>query len=254
MANFQSSPVSSYMSRPILGVQAKASALEADRLLDEHDVSALGVFDDDRLVGVISRTDLLDAASGELGETFSVPDEPVRRHMTPDPVMVGADTPLRVVAKRMLDERIHRVFVEEGGEPVGVCSTRDLMRAVYDARVTQPSIEIATKGVVKVKADDSLSLAVSRLDVSNKHGLVVVADGWPVGIFAQVDALAARARDPRTPVEEVMSLMVLALPPTIPLYVAAGQALALGARRILLVDEHQLQGVVSTFDFARVVR
>lgn len=100
---------------------------------------------------------------------------------------------------------------------------------------------------------DPLSLATQRLDLSNKHGLIVVEDGWPVGIFAQVDALAARARDPRTHVEEVMSLKVLVLPPSIPLHRAAGQALAMGVRRILLVDE-RLEGVVSTFDFAGVVR
>lgn len=253
MASFNT-PVSEYMSQPILGLPLTASALEADRLLDEHEISALGVLDGERLVGVISRTDLLSAASGELGETFSIPDEPVKRHMTADPVTIDASTPLAAVAKRMLAERIHRVFVTRGGAPIGVCSTRDIMRAVYDQRLAQPAIEVATRGVVKVKVDDSLSLAVSRLDASNKHGLVVVDDGWPVGIFSQVDALAARAHDPRTPVEDVMNLRVLALPPNIPLYVAAGQALALDVRRILLVDRHEIQGVVSTYDFARVVR
>ena len=82
----------------------------------------------------------------------------------------------------------------------------------------------------------------------------MVDEGWPVGVFSQVDALAARARDPRTAVDDVMNLRILALPPNIPLYVAAGQALALEVRRILLVDDREIQGVVSTFDFARVVR
>lgn len=145
MASFKT-PVSEYMTQPILGVPTTASALEADRLLDEHAISALGVLDGDHLVGVISRTDLLSAASGESGETFSIPDEPVKRHMTADPVTVDVSTPLDAVAKRMLADRIHRVFVTKDGVPIGVCSTRDLMRAVYDQRIAQPAIEIATRG------------------------------------------------------------------------------------------------------------
>ncbi len=246
--------VSEYMSTPILGVAPGASVLEADRLLEEHGVSALGVLEDGALVGVLSRTDLLDAASGESGQTFSLPDERVRAIMTARPITVDEATPLDAVARRMLEQRIHRVFVTRDGAAIGVCSTRDLMRAVYDEKVAQPAIEIATTGVVKVSVDDSLSLAISRLDASNKHGLVVIDDGWPVGTFAQVEALEARARDPRTPVGEVMNLLVLSLPPSIPLHVAAGQALALDVRRILLVDEWRIQGVVSTYDFARVVR
>ena len=253
MANFKS-PVSEYMSSPILAVSPHASALEADRLMEDRQVSALGVMDGDELVGVISRTDLLDAASGEPGQAFSLPDEAVRHLMTPEPIRVDADAPLDAVAKLMLGERIHRVFVDRDGAPVGVCSTRDIMRAVHDKRVTTPAIEIATTGVVRANVDDSLSLGISRLDVSNKHGLVVVDGDWPVGTFSQIDALEARARDPRTPLEDVMNLLVLALPPSIPLYRAAGQALALNVRRILLVDEMRIKGVVSTFDFARVVR
>ena len=66
--------------------------------------------------------------------------------MTPEPIRVDADAPLDAVAKLMLGERIHRVFVDREGAPVGVCSTRDIMRAVHDKRVTTPAIEIATTG------------------------------------------------------------------------------------------------------------
>lgn len=253
MPNFKT-PVSGYTTSPILAVGPDTSATDADALLDRESISAVGVMDGDALVGVLSRTDLLNAASGELGEAFSLPDGPVRELMTPDPITVDEATPLDAVARVFLKERIHRVFVTRDGAPYGVCSTRDLMRAVHDKKVSQPAIEIATKGVVKVKVDDSLSLAIERLDASNKHGLIVVDGEWPVGTFAQVDALIGRARDPRTPVEDAMNLLVLSLPPDIPLYRAAGQALALNVRRILLVDEREIQGVVSTFDFARVVK
>ena len=246
-------PVAQYMSTPLFSVAPNTSAIEAERMLETHLVSALAVQEaDGSLVGVVSRTDLLDAAAGETGETFRLPDVPVKDLMTKDPVRVDAGEPLENVARVMLKSHIHRVFVEKEGAVTGVLSSRDLMRAVKDRREATPAIEIATKSTVRVKVDDTISLAVERLDVSNKHGLIVVDGEWPVGTFSQVDALRARARDPRTAVEEVMNLLILVLPPNIPVYRAAGQALALGVRRILLVDD-RVEGVLSTFDFARVM-
>jgi len=252
MTNF-AAPVTEWMSTPIHKVDKKTPAIDAERVLTEHSISALGVTDGNELVGVVSRTDLLSSSSAEPGETFRVTDAPVSELMTANPIIVTDDTPLSDVAKLMLKERIHRVFVEQDGAARGVVSTKDLMRAVVEKRVKTPVIEIATKGVVKVQPTDPIALAVERLDLSNKHGLVVADGHWPIGTFSQLDALECRARDPRTEVEEVMNLHILCLPPDLPLHRAAHQALTLGVRRIILVD-HEIVGVVSTFDFARIVR
>jgi len=247
--------VSAFMSTPVHSVPLDATAIEVDRALEQHGISATGVVDaSGALVGVLSRTDLLQSASGVSGQTFELAKSTAAELMTPDPITVSDDTSLEATARVFVKKRIHRVFVERDGQTVGVLSTRDLMRAVMEKRVRTPAIEIATRSIVRVEASDSLALAVDRLDVSNKHGLVVVDEGWPVGTFSQNDALLARARDPRTRIDEVMNLRVLSLPPSIPIHRAAAQALALGVRRILLVDEREIAGVLSTFDFARVVR
>ena len=175
--------------------------------------------------------------------------------MTESPTIVASETQLDQVAKRMIAERIHRVFVTGAdGAVSGVVSTRDLMRAVVDAGVSTPAQEIATKALVRVEPDDSIALAVDRLERSNKHGLVVVEDGWPIGIFSQYEALLSRARDPRTSVDQVMNLRVLSLPARMPLARVAAQALELGVRRVLLLDGDSAVGIVSSYDFARVVR
>lgn len=252
MSNFVS-PVSEWMSSPVHMVDRSTPADDAERLLGQHGISALGVSDGGTLVGVVTRTDLLATSSAEPGETLRLSTAPVGDVMTKNPVTVTPDTPLSRVAKMMLDQRIHRVFVERDGSPVGVLSTRDFVRVVLEKRVRTPVVEIATKSVVRVSPEDPLALAVDRLEVSNKHGLVVVEGGWPLGTFSQVDALIARARDPRTPVEEVMNQRILAVPPSLPLHRAAQQALAMDVRRILVV-ENGIVGVLSTFDFARIVR
>jgi CBS domain-containing protein len=60
-----------------------------------------------------------------------VPNEPVRKFMTPDPVTVAADTPIRVLARLMVDAHIHRVVVtNKAGKPLGIVSSTDILAAL----------------------------------------------------------------------------------------------------------------------------
>ncbi len=247
-------PVREHMSCPVRTLPPSAPLDEADQLLHEHDHSGLAIVDDaGRLIGVLSRTDLLRTSSYGRGRTLVLPKGTVLDVMTPSPIYVDASTELRVAARRMRDERIHRIFVEDGGELVGVLSTRDLMRAMVRGGVSEPLGELAHGALVTVKADDPLALAADRLDRANKQGVMVVEDDWPVGIFDQRIALASRGMPPETRVDEVMSVRVVTLPAHMPLSRAAAQALALKVRQILVIRERGTTGLVSGLDFARFV-
>jgi CBS domain-containing protein len=58
-------------------------------------------------------------------------DDEVRHLMTADPVMIGPDTSLRIVARVMIDAHVHRVIVvDEGQRPIGIVSGTDILAAV----------------------------------------------------------------------------------------------------------------------------
>ncbi|MGB5192098.1 MAG: CBS domain-containing protein [Polyangiales bacterium] len=254
MANFEI-PVTDYMTTPVETVRIGESLITANELFVGQGVSALGVVDDNgALKGVISRTDVLHAAIYTHGETFRVPDRPVEELMQSPALTVSPDATLADAAKLMLKNRVHRVFVTRGDEPEGVLSTRDLMRAVREKRLKAPIAEIASRSVVKVKAEDPIALAVDRLDLSNKHGLVVVEGGFPVGVFDQACALESRRLPPSTAVEHAMDVRILILPGEIAMGRAAEQALSMNVRRILIEDDLGVSGIVGGLDFARVMR
>lgn len=247
-------PVDEYMTSPVHTIRIGESLVSANDAFILHGVSALAVVDQHGVLkGVVSRTDVLRAAVYRTGETFRVPDRPVEEIMQSPAVAVELGTPLSQAAHAMVKERVHRVFVTESGSIAGVVSTRDLMRAVVDKRIKTPISEIASGSIVKVKAEDPIALAVDRLDVSNKHGLVVVEGDFPVGIFDQARALEARRLPPATPMEHAMNVHILILPPGLSLGRAAEQALAMNARRILIEDERGVTGIVSGLDFARIM-
>jgi CBS domain-containing protein len=64
-----------------------------------------------------------------------VVDEPtvkVREIMTPVIIEVGEDTPVAEVAAKMIESRVHRLFVTRDEKVVGIITALDMMRVVRD--------------------------------------------------------------------------------------------------------------------------
>jgi CBS domain-containing protein len=107
--------------------------------LAEQHVSGLPVVNHrDRLVGVISMTDVLQLLSeaSDAERRGAVLDATlVREIMTAKPVTVDPDTDVHDAARQMLYGEIHRLFVEYDGALVGVVSQTDIVGAVAGAKL-----------------------------------------------------------------------------------------------------------------------
>ena len=115
------------MHRGVIICWADEQLIDVARRLCEYDINALFVLDDSgRAVGVISQTDL---ARAYVGKDW--------RHRTADEIMatnvvtITGDIPLDVAIRLMLDKRIHRLLIVQGGRtpnrPVGVLSLSDIV-------------------------------------------------------------------------------------------------------------------------------
>jgi CBS domain-containing protein len=132
------------------------------RFLDDR-VSGYPVVEDGRLVGIVSRSDVVRQLSVEqsVAETFSDYyrdvagfEEPpsqslarigaqvgarieglrVKDFMMHAPITAAPDDPLSELAKLLLEQRIHRIPVVEGGRLVGIVSSLDLVRLFAEGR------------------------------------------------------------------------------------------------------------------------
>lgn len=130
--------VADIMQTNVRMVYRDSTVAEAIALMAELHVSGLPVVDEaERVVGVISTTDILQAESEWRGPTRGdlIENTPVSELMTPRPLMVSPNASIREVAQQMLYGEVHRLFVEEGGRMVGVVSQTDLVRALAQKRV-----------------------------------------------------------------------------------------------------------------------
>jgi CBS domain-containing protein len=249
-------PVHYYMSSPVHVVAPEDDLERVHGLLSAHGISSLAVVDGSELVGVISQSDLLRVSLPRLAARRRVgarwlPRRTVAEVMTAEVLTVRPHDTVSTAAQRMVSHDIHRMFVVEGKVLVGVLSTMDVTAAVRDIRIDQPVSLYMTAIVYAIDHEEPVSAGVELLDRANVSGVVVLDQGWPVGIFSQREALASRHMPRDTPVEHAMSQAFLTVPGSVPLYRVAGQAAALRVRRVVVFESGQLIGILTGMDFAR---
>ena len=138
-----------------LSIRQNATVKEAAAFLTDRGISAAPVIDNaGRAVGVLSRadivvhhrqeaqfvpefyerTDLATHADEPFAEGFQVENvdrSQVRDIMTPLVLAVSLNDSARKVVTRMLDEKVHRLFVVDGSDVlVGVISALDVLRRI----------------------------------------------------------------------------------------------------------------------------
>lgn len=153
------------MERNVGIIDAGASLVELEQAFEEAGVSGFPVVEGERIVGVVSRSDVVRQLAGKSGEeprlsTFYAdiarfeselvvesftdvaaragkPIDPLRvcDLMTPSVVTVAPDATLTDVARTLVEHHIHRVLVTDDATLVGVVSSLDLVRLLAEEKL-----------------------------------------------------------------------------------------------------------------------
>ncbi|MFQ5907456.1 MAG: CBS domain-containing protein [Thermoplasmata archaeon] len=182
-------------------VEAEDPLTQIAEFLIASGYRGLPVVEDDTLVGLISRSDVVGALAG--AEEFA--ELPIGDIMTPDPQTVKEGESLDKARDlmRSLDERSVPV-VDAQGRLTGVVGLKDMVEALTKGRprrATQGeragrkiSLAVEVRSVMNAPAitigpDGTGAEAAALMQEHNISTVVVVEDGSPVGIVTQVDLL-----------------------------------------------------------------
>ncbi|MEM9488561.1 MAG: CBS domain-containing protein, partial [Myxococcota bacterium] len=194
MSNF-TMPVHWYMSAPVQTIHWTQSLNALHHRFIKHRISSLAVVDDeDKFVGVVSRTDLIHSAlprreTDPLAPLLTIPDQAVGDIMSPEPITVDIQAPVAEAADKMVRSTIHRVYVIDAGHLAGVLSARDVVPAVVDLQLDKPIGQFMSTPLFVVSSDENLSSVTSFLETVHVSGVVVMGKGGPVGVFTQAEAM-----------------------------------------------------------------
>ncbi len=260
MLNFQSIPVCDYMTSPVHCVTPDEDLAMVYGILLKTSVSSLAVVESGKLIGVISRTDLLregrknvQGKDAEVSDLLEFDDKKIADVMTPDPVCVDKNVSVAQASQTMVKAGVHRVFVQSENELLGVFSTLDCMAVIRDSDASEEIKENMSDTVMVIDIEDTVAEAIDKLATSHVSGLVVVENEWPVGVFTQVEALGGKGMSEESTVEDVMDSGLICMPVTTSMRRAAQQGIRMRARRIVASESRHMRGVLSGMDFAKFV-
>lgn len=245
------SRVGDRMTTPPIVVEEDAALETIARLLERHSISALPVVASGRLAGIVSTTDVVKTMASTANDATRA-----RSLMSAPVVIARRNEPIEEAATKLVARGVHRLVVVDEDRPVGILGARDILVALRHRRPTVTVGALMSSPVNTIDVGDSIDTAVGALASANVHGLVVVDADWPVGAFTHREALAARALPPelrRRPVEEVMSYETICLDAATPAYRAVAHAIAMDVRRLLVVHERRLVGILSCVDLVRAL-
>mgnify|MGYP001589317261 FL=1 len=205
--------------KPVLSVSESTSIKGCAKEMLENGIGSLAVTEGDKIVGIITKTDLIEYfAKTQSGKKI------VGEYMSPYYAWAYSDTPLYDIVSKMVNDKISRLILRDHDEtPIGILSFSDLFRLsltmgnqnkIVDD--TNPSIPIVfpRKGfvskegfggtikasqimkdeIVTVNYDDDLA-KVCKVLIDNKiNGVgVLSSNGVLIGVLSKTDIIKAIA-------------------------------------------------------------
>jgi CBS domain-containing protein len=217
LARLRASPlrVADVMSKPVITARAREALGVAAARMVQHDIKRLPVVDDTgKLVGVLSRVDILRQVTGvKQGERpSSVPAgaaQAVRDVMQPLKSVVRHDADLATIAGAFVECNSRRlIVVDHGGRAIGLVSDGDVVSRVQPQQrrgvlaalglgsPVPPSDvtarDLMSPGVLTVAPDLDIVEAVRQMLATGRKWMVVIDDqGRPLGLVDRQAVLQA---------------------------------------------------------------
>jgi CBS domain-containing protein len=132
-------PVSRIMTAQVVTINLTHSLNDAEALFKKHRIRHIPVVSGERLIGMLSLTDLLRISFVDnYGEDEGTVDTAVydmlsvEQVMVARPVAVSADMSIKEVAEILASREFHALPVTEGEKLVGIVTTTDLIKYLLE--------------------------------------------------------------------------------------------------------------------------
>jgi CBS domain-containing protein len=128
-------------------------------LFKKYEISAVPVLKNDKLVGIVTRKDIL----------RKVEEDQLALLMTPNPVTVQVGDSLRKVVEILANTQFRRLPVLDGEKLVGIITLRDIISQIAEMDIDRPVRDFITDSTVCVWEETPLNLVGEIMRLSNSE-------------------------------------------------------------------------------------
>ena len=114
--------------------------------------------------------------------------------------------------------------------------------------------DIMTKTVITIDANRSVTEATALMTEKNVSNLIVMDNNTPRGIVTERDfvrKVLAKNKPSTTKISEIMSTPLRVIDPDAPIKEAARKMIRKGIRRLPVMQDNKLVGIITTTDIAK---
>ena len=182
--HFYQTRLEQIMSCPVKSVFPDMSVLEASEIMGEMHIKRLPILDQDKLVGIVTQTDLVRALT-----SYGLWRD-VSEIMNRNVAAIPDDTTAAEAAEIMTSRKISCIVVLDSGEAAGVLTQKDMLRRVValqrdPARVRMQAV--MSSPVASIPANCSVFSAGRMMEEMSVRRLVVTKDKRLAGVVTQTD-------------------------------------------------------------------
>jgi CBS domain-containing protein len=131
-------PISMIMTKNPITANLSDSLLHVSTLMKKHKIRHLPVLSGEKLVGIVSKTDILRLSFGDMFDAQSTLDETVfnmlklEQVMIHNPTTVQEEDSILEVAEKFAEAEYHAIPVLDGEKITGIVSTTDLINYLLE--------------------------------------------------------------------------------------------------------------------------
>jgi CBS domain-containing protein len=172
--------VRSFMTPDVVSVEIPGNRDDVLKILKRTGISGVPVLKEGKLVGIITRKDMLrKAEETQLGLL-----------MTRNPVTIGPDALLADAASMILEHKVRRLPVVEGKVLVGILSVADLITAIAQLKLRQEIKDRLTSTTFALWEETPLALVGRVMEISGVDAIPILdTEGILSGIISERDLI-----------------------------------------------------------------
>ncbi|MDG6242967.1 MAG: CBS domain-containing protein [Methanolobus sp.] len=174
--------VSDIMNNEVAYATLPGSRDEVHTLLKDKKVSGVPVLKDGKIVGVVSRANLL----------RNPEEEQLALLMTRNPVVIDPDVDITIAAKILLENDIRRLPVVKDEKLVGIISVADIVACIAEMNITDHVGQYLNPTIVTVWTDTPLNVVARTMELARSKASPVIDSSLEVvGIITDRDIISA---------------------------------------------------------------
>ncbi len=251
------------MTREVITIAPESTLYEAARIMGEKHIGSLIVLKYETPVGMITERDLLskvtdsgiDLEKDWLVGGASIKEETVEKFMSYPLITIRVTAKIKEAAQMMIEKKIRRLAVFEGGKLVGIVTTSDLLRSLPEVPETMNAwFEVdyfMTKQVITTDEKTPVDRVAKVMGENRIGSVIITSQGAPIGIFTERDLVTTfLAKDKSLIIEvgEACSSPLITAPIGISIHDAATIMTTKHIKRLPITREGKLVGILTARD------